>query len=81
MGCCQLVEHGADNAKVTGLIPVQAMHFRMGLMILVGPFQLKILRFSDTAESSANLGTDYWVLKLSEGNWYIYVRQCIFSQN
>lgn len=43
MGCCQLVEHGADNAKVTGLILVPAMHFKMGLMIPVGPFQLKIL--------------------------------------
>lgn len=43
MDCCQLIEHSAANAKVTGSSPVQAIHFGVGLMILVSSFQLRIL--------------------------------------
>lgn len=43
-------EHGADDTKPVSLIPLWATHFRVGLVIFVGPFQLKVFYDSVTTE-------------------------------
>lgn len=44
--------HGANTAKVVGSIPVQAIHLRVGLKILVGSFWPCEFSFPEAAKHS-----------------------------
>lgn len=48
-------EHGADNTKPVGLILPWAIHFRIGPVILVGPFQFTVFHDSVITEGKSKV--------------------------